>query len=473
MRKFVSPFNADLEQSLEGTSTRLKIAGGNKREGLDLFKLFDKLSDGILVADKEFRIQYINASFKSIFQQRYKVQREKESVIDLTKDLLDTPSFAQLCEALLKHEYIEISDVYTIDNYHIHLSVEPNETEGYVFSFIKMKKNEEKAQIEQLNLPPLPIVPFVFELLPKRRLRFKHIGENFENVVRPLRRQLLDERLSYFLSRIHPEDLGRFLSGMENARRQGITWSVEFRFFTGADTIKWFQIIADNSYDAGDSNLWHGHLEDITSRKLNSLEKGRLVNETLDFERARFSMELHDGLAQYLVALNLYLGQIEENKEVDPTVYGHCKRLIKDSLDQTRMLCYNLSPPELNNGWQEAIEVLFSKMNSLSSIKFNLTMTKKIAKQLDTEKTYNVFRIIQEFISNSMKHSECSEINCSIRTRLGKIYILVSDNGKGFDAGQIRQGFGLNNMQKRAKISSVKLALSSELNKGTIVKIEI
>ena len=284
---------------------------------------------------------------------------------------------------------------------------------------------------------------------------------------------MLDERLSYFLSRIHPEDLGRFLSGMENARRQGITWSVEFRFFTGADTIKWFQIIADNSYDAGDSNLWHGHLEDITSRKLNSLEKGRLVNETLDFERARFSMELHDGLAQYLVALNLYLGQIEENKEVDPTVYGHCKRLIKDSLDQTRMLCYNLSPPELNNGWQEAIEVLFSKMNSLSSIKFNLTMTKKIAKQLDTEKTYNVFRIIQEFISNSMKHSECSEINCSIRTRLGKIYILVSDNGKGFDAGQIRQGFGLNNMQKRAKISSVKLALSSELNKGTILKIEI
>ena len=53
MRKFVSPFHSDLEQSSEGTSTRLKISGGNKKDGLDLFKLFDKLSDGILVADKE------------------------------------------------------------------------------------------------------------------------------------------------------------------------------------------------------------------------------------------------------------------------------------------------------------------------------------------------------------------------------------------------------------------------------------
>lgn len=72
-----------------------------------------------------------------------------------------------------------------------------------------------------------------------------------------------------------------------------------------------------------------------------------------------------------------------------------------------------------------------------------------------------------------MKHAECSEINCSIRTRLGKIYILVSDNGKGFEPSLIRQGFGLNNMQKRAKISNVNLSISSELSKGTTLKLEI
>lgn len=101
-------------------------------------------------------------------------------------------------------------------------------------------------------------------------------------------------------------------------------------------------------------------------------------------------------------------------------------------------------------------------------------MTKKISKQLDTEKTYNVFRIIQEFISNSMKHAECSEINCTIRTRLGKIYIVVSDNGKGFDLASLsHNGFGLRNMQKRAKISNITLSMTSESNKGTIIRIEI
>jgi signal transduction histidine kinase len=73
-----------------------------------------------------------------------------------------------------------------------------------------------------------------------------------------------------------------------------------------------------------------------------------------------------------------------------------------------------------------------------------------------------------------MKHAECSEINCSIRTRLGKIYILVSDNGKGFDVTSLsNNGFGLRNMQKRAKISNVTLSLTSETNKGTTIRIEI
>jgi signal transduction histidine kinase len=72
-----------------------------------------------------------------------------------------------------------------------------------------------------------------------------------------------------------------------------------------------------------------------------------------------------------------------------------------------------------------------------------------------------------------MKHAECSEISCSIRTRLGKIYIHVSDNGKGFDAALIRQGFGLNNMQKRAKISNVSLSITSEVLTGTTLKLEI
>jgi signal transduction histidine kinase len=462
-----------MEQSVGGSSTRLKIAGETKKDGLNLFKLFDKLSDGILVADKEFRILYQNSSFKQLFKQRFKIQRENESVIDISKELLDTASFAQLCEALLKHETIEIEDIYSTQEFKINLNVEPDELNGFVFSFIKEKIETESKQIVESNIPPIPIVPFVFELLPKRRLKFKHIGDNFERVVRPLRRQLLDERLSYFLSRIHPLDLPKFLSTMENSRKQGLTWFAEFRFLTTGETTKWFKIVADNSYDSGDTNLWHGYLEDITSRKLNDLEKGKLVNETLDFERARFSMELHDGLAQYLVALNLYLGQIEESKVVDPTIYGHCKRLISDSLNQTRTLCYNLSPPELNNGWLEAIEVLFDKMNSLSTIRFSLTATKSIQRNIDSEQSYNIFRIIQEFISNSMKHGECTEINCHIRTRLGKIYVLVSDNGSGFDKSSIKHGFGLNNMEKRAKISGVDIEISSEINKGTFLKLAI
>ena len=474
MRKFISPFHSNADNSSDETAAKLKLVAGNKVYGLDLFKLFDKLSDGIIVSDKEFRILYSNSSFKDIFKQRFQIRREEQSVIDLSKELLDTHSYALLCEALLKQEYIEIDNIHSTKDYQIQLCVEPNEIHGYIFSFIKQEKNDAQPQIDTMNFPSLPIVSFAFELLPKRRVRFKHLGNNFENVVRPLRRQLLEERFSYFLSRIHPDDLGRFLAGMENARRQGTIWSVEFRFMQNIHTVKWFHLIADNSFSPEETNMWHGHIEDITSRKLNDLQKASLINETLDFERARFSMELHDGLAQYLVALNLYLGQIEENKEVDPTIYGHCKRLIKDSLDQTRMLCYNLAPPELNNGWQEAIEVLFNKMSSFSSIKFNLTMTKKISKQLDSEKTYNVFRIIQEFIGNSIKHAECTEINCSIRTRLGKIYIVVSDNGKGFDLASLsHNGFGLRNMQKRAKISNVSLSITSETHKGTVIRIEI
>jgi hypothetical protein len=134
-------------------------------------------------------------------------------------------------------------------------------------------------------------------------------------------------------------------------------------------------------------------------------------------------MELHDGLAQYLIGLNLYLNQLEISDDYNQFVLEKCKNLMQDSIQQTRSLCYNLTPPELNNGFINALNALFERLNGLNHVTCSLVNAMKLSQenfqQLDA---YNVFRIIQEAINNAfgIGLSNCNSLG-SVEQKYGKI----------------------------------------------------
>ena len=136
-------------------------------------------------------------------------------------------------------------------------------------------------------------------------------------------------------------------------------------------------------------------------------------------------------------------------------------------------MCYNLSPPELDRGLLYALDVYFGKMNELSgNIEYVYNAKKVPLSHMTQENAYNIFRIIQEFVTNSRKYSECTTIECTIGKRNQKMILEIHDNGIGFDMRKMETGFGLKNMVKRAHVANASLELISAPGEGTAIIIE-
>ena len=80
----------------------------------------------------------------------------------------------------------------------------------------------------------------------------------------------------------------------------------------------------------------------------------------------------------------------------------------------------------------------------------------------------NLFRIIQELVNNSVKHSNCSEISISLSYASDILNLQYSDNGNGFDSKMVREkGMGLSNIDARTKLFNGKYTLESVPGKAT------
>ena len=93
---------------------------------------------------------------------------------------------------------------------------------------------------------------------------------------------------------------------------------------------------------------------------------------------------------------------------------------------------------------------------------------------IETEIKTIIVRIVQEFIQNSIKHSECETISIVMHSNSGKIVLVLTDDGKGFDPERrYTNGMGLKNMEKRVKMLNGTIALESKLSFGTKITITL
>jgi signal transduction histidine kinase len=134
-----------------------------------------------------------------------------------------------------------------------------------------------------------------------------------------------------------------------------------------------------------------------------------------------------------------------------------------------------LTPPELEKGLIPGVKSMFQRIANVSSIQIKKNIIEGVEDALRMHvDEYALYRIIQEFVNNAVKHSDCTEITFNVRTEnMRQISIEVADNGKGFNMHQIRNGLGLKNMDYRAKAAGLEYEFSSEIGSGTFLKIKI
>lgn len=217
-------------------------------------------------------------------------------------------------------------------------------------------------------------------------------------------------------------------------------------------------------------------LEDVTEQIKFEQNRMNMVNSIQDSERENFAMELHDGLAQELVLINLYMEQIRDKCDDLPEIVK-IQDIVSSTLTQIRRLNYNVSPPALDEGLFEGLIVLFDRFDSVNEINISLEIKERDRLTKDSitlETAYNSFRIIQEFLNNSIKHSQATQIKAVIEPKSNYVSIRVVDNGVGFEKrNEDKRGMGITNMSKRAEIFNIDLDINSIKGKGTELSLKI
>lgn len=197
-------------------------------------------------------------------------------------------------------------------------------------------------------------------------------------------------------------------------------------------------------------------------------------------ERNRIARDLHDGLGGMLAGVKLKLSSIvskEKNYnhliQPDMEIYKVIHQL-DQSVDELRRIARNMMPESLiYMGLEPALSDLCKSLHTQTTTvvfeAFNLRSTYEQALQI------TVYRIVQELLTNAIKHAEAQSIMVQCSENENRLYITVEDDGKGFDPIEVAQkeGIGLSNIRNRVNLLQGTVEISSRPGEGTTFSIEI
>jgi len=209
---------------------------------------------------------------------------------------------------------------------------------------------------------------------------------------------------------------------------------------------------------------------------LDKIEKQREFEEALIESQTEIQeqtlknvgQELHDNVGQLLsfasMQLNLVSSLVSDSikEKVDDT-----KNVVKDAMEEVRALSKSLNNDViLNLGLHSSIQNEVDRLNKLEKIAAKLTIQGKTRNITNSKDEIILFRIIQEFISNTIKYSEAKNLGITLNYSNDFLKIIAQDDGVGFDMNNIEQGSGLINMKNRTALINTRFNLETSPNNG-------
>ncbi|MBC7798424.1 MAG: hypothetical protein H7Z37_16265, partial [Pyrinomonadaceae bacterium] len=224
----------------------------------------------------------------------------------------------------------------------------------------------------------------------------------------------------------------------------------------------------------------------LYTRRVSALERANATQkafskqllESQENERKRIAAELHDSLSQNLVVIKnrvLLARRTIENKEKTVEQLDEISSATDEAIDEVSEISYNLRPYQLDKlGLSKAIVSMLNKVSTASGIEFAAEID-NLNGTFAPESEINIYRIVQESVNNIIKHSEATKAKVEILKTENAVSIVISDNGKGFNAEPASKssGFGLIGIAERARILGGKYQFQSMPGGGTIVNLEI
>jgi signal transduction histidine kinase len=207
--------------------------------------------------------------------------------------------------------------------------------------------------------------------------------------------------------------------------------------------------------------------------------RARSVIDAEEKERLRIARDLHDGVGQTLSAAKLNLSSLQSKlnlTEIETqSALKNAIDLVDDSVKEVRAVSHSMMPNALlKSGLVAAVREFIQKLSTIEHLKIDLEIT-GLNERLEQSTETVLFRVMQEIVSNIIRHAQANQITIQIIKHETELTIMIEDNGIGFDAGKMNEfnGIGLKNIVSRVEFLKGKVEFDSAAGKGTTVTIEL
>ncbi|MFA0960248.1 tetratricopeptide repeat protein [Roseivirga sp. BDSF3-8] len=214
-------------------------------------------------------------------------------------------------------------------------------------------------------------------------------------------------------------------------------------------------------------------LKTVENKEMSAILRGQ------ETERKRIAQDLHDRLGSMLAMVKIHFKTVEDNletiKEENKRQYQKANSLLDEACEEVRKISHDMASGVLQKfGLTTALNNLKGSVNETGQLKINLLTFGMEDERLDYRKEINIYRIIQELLSNTLKHAHAKEMTIQLIRKDQNLNILVEDDGTGFNPGKMKpEGMGLKNIQTRVESLNGTLEIDSGKGSGTTTTIDI
>lgn len=233
----------------------------------------------------------------------------------------------------------------------------------------------------------------------------------------------------------------------------------------------------------GGGILLFRHRRNLQLSKLREIEAEQkrrttqAVMQAENEERKRIASDLHDSVAQKLVAAKMNIESLRSSvnslNESQTRIISNAKHLLEDAATEVRSLSHTIMPQsETANSFTDMLKDFLDKVNHGTLI-INFNSEGEFT-GLTEQKSVMIYRIIQEAVQNVLKHSCASQLDIAVIGEVDSIDITIEDNGKGFEPGEVPlNSMGLRNIRSRTTFLGGSLDLHSKPGAGTALVFHI
>ncbi len=206
-------------------------------------------------------------------------------------------------------------------------------------------------------------------------------------------------------------------------------------------------------------------------------ELSNSLTQVREQERTRISRELHDDLGQQLTGLKLSLSwlgnRIKDGRETAAQNVDDMRHQLDAAIASVRRIAAELRPPVLDDlDFSEALAWQTREFTRHSALEVSLNLEAG-ALVKDNEVATALFRIVQEALTNVVRHAQATQLQIGLNQRDGQLVLTIHDNGRGFDGLVRKGGVGLVGMRERCSAIGGVFGIESSPGTGTTISVSV